>query len=216
VVRFVIDERDDETNSILESHFLDIEDFSGFKDKLGFDPRDCLATNASYDLSRKDMRLLARYFGLKPVSAHPKGDFLAFLPFHEYPYKLHSNRELLLMLKGEKPLAYFTHEVELISKKSLLNGQRFQKYVDNGRIIKKVNDLGRPHGTRLKVYYYSLPGEEWRIQAHMMLMEMLHKGLWDKGLERMEGQLLGYTGEQNDIHLARTPLAPSLTTVQGT
>ena len=51
--------------------------------------------------------------------------------------------------------------------------------------------------------YYARPGEEWRIDAHLLLWRQLEHGPWNDTLERLEGSLLGYTDAQNDWWLAR-------------
>ncbi len=48
--------------------------------------------------------------------------------------------------------------------------------------------------------YFALPGEEWRIQA--MIDLWARPGHWSRAKEREEGELLGYTPEQNDIWLS--------------
>ena len=203
MARFVIEELDAETTSQIKSHFVEIEAYGVFIEHLGFDPRDCLANNTGCHLSHKDMRWLSKQYDFKPISKGNKGYFGTPQPYHDLPYRLHANSELWLMLKGEKPMAFFTHEVGLITKKRLQGHQPFHKYVKSGRLIYHICDLGSPHGVRLKVHYYALPGQEWRIHAHVMLMEWLYKRQWNETLERLEGELLGYTDEQNDIHIAR-------------
>jgi len=45
-------------------------------------------------------------------------------------------------------------------------------------------------------------GEEWRFDEYIALVESVSEG-WNDTKERREGELLGYTDSQNDIHLAR-------------
>jgi hypothetical protein len=125
-----------------------------------------------------------------------------------YPYLIHTNRELELMLAGKKPLAVFAHErVEGFKKSDALAGQDFERYVATGTISEHVRSFERqlPDGSPVSIdyYFYALPGEEWRVQAYCLLLDMLHKTGWCSHLEWVEGTLLGYTEEQNQYHLSR-------------
>lgn len=125
-----------------------------------------------------------------------------------YPYRLHTNRELELMLNGMKPLAVFTHEcVEGFEKSDALNNQDFDVYVASGAISEHKRSFRdrRPEGGSIDIdyYFYTLKGEEWRVEAYVMLLEALHQGNWCSHLEWLQGKLLGYTDEQNRYHLAR-------------
>lgn len=125
-----------------------------------------------------------------------------------YPYQLHTNRELELMLAGKKPLAMFVHDrVEGFEKSDALAGQDFDTHVRNGILLEKCHrtqDL-TPDGRTIEVdhYLYALRGHEWRIEAYLELLERRHRGGWNPHLEWLEGMLLGYTDEQNDYHLSR-------------
>ena len=117
-----------------------------------------------------------------------------------YPYLIHTNRELAMMLEGKKPLAAFcdvhpkNHDAEVIPE------QDFAPYVKTGTFIKREHiTAGSPHGTRRVLY--ALPNEEWRINAYLLLWETAEKVGWNEGFERMEGRLLGYDEWQNDFHI---------------
>jgi hypothetical protein len=49
--------------------------------------------------------------------------------------------------------------------------------------------------------FYSLPGEEWRVDA--MLDLFASPGPWSATHERRQGELLGYADWQNEIWLRR-------------
>ncbi len=117
-----------------------------------------------------------------------------------YPYPIHTNRELELMLEGKKPLAAFVdvhpqnHDAEVIPEKD------FAPYVEKGTFVKREHiTIGLPHGTRRVLY--AVPSEEWRINAYLLLFEIAEKAGWSEGFERMEGRLLGYEEWQNDFHI---------------
>lgn len=117
-----------------------------------------------------------------------------------YPYPIHTNRELELMLEGKKPFAAFVdvhpknHDAEVIPEKD------FAPYVEKGTFVRHEHiTFGLPHGTRRVLY--ALPNEQWRIHAHLLLWETADKIGWNEGFERMEGRLLGYEEWQNDFHI---------------
>jgi hypothetical protein len=40
--------------------------------------------------------------------------------------------------------------------------------------------------------FYALPGQEWRIEALILLLKTAEVTGWNEGFERMERSLLGY------------------------
>jgi hypothetical protein len=48
---------------------------------------------------------------------------------------------------------------------------------------------------------YALRGEEWRIDAYILMRKTADKSGWNEGFERLEGSLLGYLDWQNDFHI---------------
>ena len=125
-----------------------------------------------------------------------------------YPYLIHTNRELELMIAGTKPLAVFAHErVDGFEKSDALAEQDFAPFVANGTLSEHVRTFQsqRPDGSSIDIdyYLYALKGEEWRVQAYCLLIDMLRNRGWCSHLEWLEGTLLGYTEEQNQYHLSR-------------
>jgi hypothetical protein len=126
-----------------------------------------------------------------------------------YPYTIHTNRELEMMLAGAKPLAVFGHErVVGFEKSDVLANQDFARYVADGTLSEHVRTVTRhlPDGTPFNIdwYFYALAGEEWRVEAYSLLLDLSGRGAWCAQLEWLEGKLLGYTDEQNLYHLLRT------------
>ena len=115
------------------------------------------------------------------------------------PYKIHTNFELGLMLRGLKPLAFFSrslsHEYPLLERYLRM----FDRHVEQAHFIRSIREhsLGPDH----EAIYYALPGEEWRIDE----MHALHgkASRWVESDERREGELLGYEDWQNDIWIER-------------
>jgi len=125
-----------------------------------------------------------------------------------YPYTVHTNRELEMMLAGAKPFAMFAHErVGDFEKSDALANQDFARYVADGTLSEHVRTLTRhlPDGTPFNIdcYFYAIAGEEWRVEAYSLLLDLLGRGAWCPQLEWMQGKLLGYTDEQNLYHLSR-------------
>lgn len=127
----------------------------------------------------------------------------------ELSYEIHTNRELELMLKGTKPLAYF-HGMIFDDSSLWELDEEFERQVELGTFVKHeerslcepytLNDhLIKGEWTR----FYALKDEAWRIPAFMLLKKIMRKHGWSDALERMEGTLLGYTDVQNDEHLEK-------------
>lgn len=130
---------------------------------------------------------------LRPSAAHDS-----------LPYQTHTGRELLLMLRGVKPLAVFDYPVgqEFSAEKF------FNRYVEMGRFVKReycVPILLRRRGDSRDLIYrnvlYALPHEQWRIDAYILLKQIMAEEGWSSALERIEGELLGYQKWQNDIFI---------------
>jgi len=112
----------------------------------------------------------------------------------------HTNRELTLMLAGSKPLAAFLLDGDLTEDQAF-SGQPFQAHVEAGRILRFETEV-QQNGLSMRRILFTLPGEEWRVEAYCRLMDSMSEG-WSDAKERQEGILLGYTDAENDAHIAR-------------
>lgn len=121
------------------------------------------------------------------------------------PYLVHTNRELGLMLSGQKPLAVFSYvegdEVEIVQRYLRM----FDRHAAAGRLTKheRVEKLGALQDRLYRRIFYTLPGEEWRVGAMINLLK--GDGPWSDERERIYGSLLGYEDWQNDVWLSRFP-----------
>jgi hypothetical protein len=124
------------------------------------------------------------------------GDLFAGLP-----YKVHTNRELELMLTGIKPMAAFSEG---------LGGEAFHEEliapfrdhpVARHFIYRTLCWSDRNPKHRSIITYIARPGEEWRIDAHITMSMAAHYSGWNDGFERLEGFLLGYEAWQNEAFL---------------
>jgi hypothetical protein len=126
----------------------------------------------------------------------------AWRPTDGLPYKVHTNRELQLMLERRKPFAAFPLEPNWDGDE-----EYFAPHVVAGRFVRRehAHSDGRRHA------FYALPGEEWRFDAYIEMWKQADKSGWSEELERLEGHLLGYEDWQNDLYIETIyrPMHPS-------
>ena len=114
------------------------------------------------------------------------------------PYQVHTNRELGLMLAGEKPLASFVDGKDCFPEAVSRYLRLFDRHVEKGRILRRdhfVEVEGRRTYTSHRILF-ALRGEEWRMQAMIDLID--NDEAWTPELERRQGELLGYKDWMND------------------
>jgi hypothetical protein len=116
----------------------------------------------------------------------------------QLPYLVHTNRELGLMLRGTKPLAYFMDAVGREPDACIRYWRMFDRHVAAGRLIRREVIEAHPDLPQLKyrTLFYALPGHEWRVDAMLTLLN--EPGAWSDNRERRFGELLGYEGWQID------------------
>jgi hypothetical protein len=198
---FVAEVFDQETDSIIRTYSFEVHDIADLCRALGietFEPW------TAYDLDESDIETLHRAYGITidwigPVRLRMRGYF------DEHPYVLHTNRELLLMLEGRKPLSVFVDDQlpPTGQASTLFPEAKFDSYVAAGRFVKHeyFEPADIDDQRRIRRVFYALPEETWRIKAYMLLIETSNDSGWNEGFERMEGSLLGYSREENDIHI---------------
>jgi len=123
---------------------------------------------------------------------------MRFERLRELPYLVHTNRELGLMLRGAKPLAYFMDIVGQEPDTCLRYWRMFDRHVAIGRLIRREVIEPCPGLPRLeyRMLFYTLPGHEWRVDAMLALLN--EPGAWSDDRERRFGELLGYEDWQID------------------
>jgi hypothetical protein len=200
--KLVLDGQDPETQFIVADASFEVPDVRELLDHLGFESED-FDENACYDLDESDVDYVLSHFD---VAFEPKGLDVVMRSWHhldDLPYKVHTERELPLMLAGSKPLAAFCDMY--LSDLDLLREKAFKPYVESGRIIKRetIDSTFSPTGREIKLrtLLYALPGEEWRIDAYLLLWKTAGVSGWNDGFERMQGSLLGYEDWQNDAFM---------------
>jgi hypothetical protein len=117
-------------------------------------------------------------------------------------YELHTNRELGLMLRGSKPLAFFAEPYGRFGEVLFRYFRMFDRHVARGALVKREYLELADTSLFVHVVLYATPSEEWRIDA-MIQLRLQWEGPWTDEHERTEGSLLGYTDRQNDIWINR-------------
>ncbi len=120
------------------------------------------------------------------------------------PYIVHTNMELGLMLRGQKPLACFVEDYSRSPDCVIRYLRMFDRHVEAGRLVKHEKPLPNALDMDVRYILYSLPGEEWRIDKMLELRN--RPGPWTADREREFGTLLGYEEWMNDIWLERYPV----------
>jgi hypothetical protein len=181
----------------------DVHDMVKFCELIDLSPAD-IDGEASYDIEACDVTRIAAALHIAYSEGGHKGLLRRQSLSDTLPYKVHTNRELLLMLAGTKPLAVFsdTHpstrpQFEVIPE------DVFAPYVEFGRFVRReaIEPPADPMRKPMRIVCYALPAEHWRIDAYLLLHRVGTKFGWSESCERMEGTLLGYTDEQNDLYI---------------
>ncbi len=104
------------------------------------------------------------------------------------------------MLANKKPLSKFSDGKDCFPDVVERYLRHFDRHVSSGRIIRR--DVFSPPNERrsftLHQIFFALPGEEWRIDA---MIELMESPSWGIKQERREGELLGYDDWMNDYFL---------------
>ena len=117
-------------------------------------------------------------------------------------YDVHTGKELILMLNNEKPLSVFVDSYPESTEQ--IPEDIFEPYVRKGRLYCKECILDRKvnnHKFLMRYVMYSQPNEEWRMDAYIENIKYSDIHGISPRTERCEGELLGYSDEQNDEFL---------------
>ena len=123
-------------------------------------------------------------------------------PIAKFPYMLHTNRELGLMLRGIKPLALFNDAKDRFPDVVVRYLRMFDRHVGVGTFIRADHFAEPTHDRAFAVHtiLFAQPDESWRISA---MIKLRTSPIWSLAHERREGELLGYADWMNDFWIAR-------------
>jgi hypothetical protein len=195
--------------SIIHEVGFDVEDLDELCVLAKLDSKQ-LKSNSTYDLNMDSVEILVKRFELI-FDARSNVVLSPWQAIDDLPYQVHTGRELAMMLAGKKPLASFLEIYPNIeSEISFVPEQAFQPFVDSGRIVMRQHySPPNPYAKSEKRkrmgwrrVLYALSGQQWRIDAYLLLLETVERSGWSEGLQRMEGKLLGYEDWQNDAFIS--------------
>jgi hypothetical protein len=199
--RFVLELLDDVTQCPIDETTFEVDDLDDL----------CTLVSASIadidrfwiELETEQVAQLKSRFKVALESRNLIVRLRAWRRLDDLPYKVHTNRELALMLQGSKPLAYFSGQYPPPPEVEEIPETLFDPYVAAGRFVKREYVVPMSEGKVLGTYHvlYALPNQEWRINAMILLLDTAAKAGWSEGFERMYGSLLGYEAWQNDIYI---------------
>jgi hypothetical protein len=213
--RFVLEALDDTTECPIEEVAFEVDDIEELCTIVGTNVADI--DRFSYEPELEQVARLKLRFKV----AFEPGSLIVRLRAHsrldDLPYKVHTNRELALMLKGSKPLAYFYGQYPPHPDIEEIPERLFDPHVAAGRFVKREYVVPMPGGKVLGTQHvlYALPNQEWRINAMILLYDTATETGWSEGFERMQGALLGYEAWQNDIFIERIYKPGRLTSTVG-
>jgi hypothetical protein len=129
-----------------------------------------------FDLDQEEVNEICKRFRIRFDSGTFPVSLRSSQWFDQLPYKLHTNRELSMMLSGRKPFAYFADSYPA-NADFRLPEHLFDRYVEAGLFVKREYILLNPHqrevenrwGTR--VVLYAQKHEEWRMEAFAVLLK---------------------------------------------
>ena len=103
-------------------------------------------------------------------------------------YRIHTNRELSLMISGRKDFAVFAKKIG--ENFDVFNGQKFGKYRN---IIFSKKYLYKDN-----IYYFKyLSKSNWKLESYILLIKTRDLYGNSQHLEFIEGNILGYSDQEN-------------------
>lgn len=199
-MQFILEICDPDTECVIQSISFEVdrvEELCGLLNMSTFDPY------AVYELEKDDIQRIEKRYSVGIGRNMSLVRLRSHHALDDLPYQIHTNRELILMLAGTKPLAVFTGEYPPLPDIEEIPERLFDSYVATGRFVKREYVEPKRYGRSLGIrrILYSLPSESWRIDAYILMQLTASKTGWNESFERMEGSLLGYAEWQNDAYI---------------
>jgi hypothetical protein len=207
--RFVLEFVERNTDEVVDDVPFEVEYMELLCNQIGIDAAK-FDQAAHFELDDEDVVRIGQTFGIDIGKSECRVYLRPRRPMDELPYKIHTNRELDLMLNGRKPLAAFVEDYPRETAYEVIPESKFEPYVLSGRFVKREKiyrslastDPRRDEARRsIRRVLYAQTAEAWRIDAYLLLHETAELSGWNEGFERMEGTLLGYEQWQNDAYL---------------
>jgi hypothetical protein len=194
--RFVLVGVDPDTSCIARDLVFEIDDTARLATLLDIDPRS-LDPVTVHPIEPEQLERLNSALDLVFDADSMEVWLRTWSPLDALPYKVHTNRELALMLAGVKPLAVFGVAPADTRDDEFSLERYFAPHVASGRFIRREHTYtdGR------REVFYALPAEVGRIDAYVQLMETAQTTGWSEDFERLQGTLLGYEDWQNDVFI---------------
>jgi hypothetical protein len=202
---FVLEATDPATASVALDAIFEVVDVPELAAALDLEPAEleALGKGAYFELGPADVVRIRRHYGMRFDPGELAVSIRAWHPTDALPYKVHTNRELLLMLAGTKPMAAFVDDRPGEPQYEVVPERQFDPYVRSGRFVKReqIDASGRGEGRPCRHVLYATPQEAWRMEAYLLMWRTFEKSGWSEGFERMQGSLLGYEDWQNDVYI---------------
>jgi hypothetical protein len=198
--RFVIEFVDSGTGCICDEINIETSDVGGLSE-IANPGGGGIRPSGVYDLNRSNLNQIEKLLGLSIAGVAEEARLRSWRLTDDLPYKVHTNRELALMLKREKPLSVFSERLPSNPEFELIPERFFAPYVEAGLFHNAECVILDARGSENRFVFYAARGEEWRINAYILLKKTAILSGWSEGFERMEGSLLGYEDWQNDVYI---------------
>lgn len=200
-MKFVLERIDEATGCLDTGTAFEVENIERLCFVLG-ESAENIQPGWSALLDSEQLKNLRANFDMGSLFDADQANLRTWMRIDELPYKVHTNRELILMLSGKKPLAVFSEVVPDDIEFELIPEKYFAKYVECGRFVKREAFWPLEEKT-VRTVFYAVPEQSWRIDAYLLMKKVADKAGWSEGFERMEGTLLGYEDWQNDIYIEK-------------
>jgi hypothetical protein len=198
VNRFVLQKLDIATNCFLEQSLFSTKDVTTLSKITGVDS---IEPGMSFYLDADEFCLIADSYFVEIGRDAECGELICVSENFRIDPKSHTGRELLMMLSGDKPFAAFVDIHPSNSEDEIIPETYFEEYVKSGRILKfeHIERQNEKTTHSLRRVMYALPGNEWRVNAYLMIWKLAYKYGWNEGFEQIEGYLLGYEDNRESL-----------------
>ncbi|WP_067064971.1 hypothetical protein [Roseateles chitosanitabidus] len=203
MTKFVLEFLDESLGCVGGIGVLTADSWLVLRDLLDADI-DELKPGCEFDLDVQDLAVIHASanvsFQMRTGTASCRASLRAWLRLDDLPYVVHTNRELALILAGEKPLAVFHEVFPTDPADSFIPDEYFAPYVESQGLVRREHVQRSRHGA-IRYVLYATAGQQWRMDAYVLMLTVAAKEGWNPGFERMEGALLGYEDWQNDVYM---------------